>query len=182
MEEFPSFLWLSNIPVCVCVCVCVCARLHASSLSHLLMDTWIGFISLNNACVTLEFMYLSELVFSFFSGRSIHPGMELLDYMIVLFLVSLGISILLPHRQHWFILPPTPYKGFLFSISLATFVIWRLFHDSPSDKCEVNLTVVLICISWWLTVLSIFPYACWPSVYPWENVCSRLLPILKFFF
>ena len=33
--------------LCVRVCVCVCASLS----SHLLMDTWIGFISLNNACM-----------------------------------------------------------------------------------------------------------------------------------
>ena len=24
MANFPSFLWLSSIPLCVCVCVCVC--------------------------------------------------------------------------------------------------------------------------------------------------------------
>ena len=84
---------------------------------------------------TLEFLYLSQLVFSFFSD--IYPGMELLDYMIVLFSVSLGISILFPYLQSWFILSPTLYEGLLFSISLATLVIWRLFHDSHSDKCEV---------------------------------------------
>ena len=84
---------------------------------------------------TLEFLYLSQLVFSFFSD--IYPGMELLDYMIVLFSVSLGISILFPHLQSWFILSPTLYEGLLFSISLATLVIWRLFRDSHSDKCEV---------------------------------------------
>ena len=50
MEEFPSFCgWVIFQCACVrvCVCVCVCASLS----SHLLMDTWIGFISLNNACM-----------------------------------------------------------------------------------------------------------------------------------
>ena len=81
---------------------------------------------------TLEFLYLSELVFSFFAD--IYAGMELLDYMIVLFLVSLGISILFPHLPHWLILPPTLYNSFIFSISLPTLVIWRLFHDRHSDN------------------------------------------------
>ena len=28
IEEFHSFLWLSNSPLCVCVCMCVCLYIY----------------------------------------------------------------------------------------------------------------------------------------------------------
>ena len=84
-------------------------------------------------------MYLFELVFSFFPG--IYPEMELLDHMVVLFLIFLGTSILFSIWLHQFTFPPTVYKSFLFSTCSSTFAICRLFDD----KCEV-ISYDLICI------------------------------------
>ena len=80
-------------------------------------------------------MYLFELVFLFFSD--IFPGVELLGHMIVLFSVFEKSAYCFPQWLHQFTFPPTVYKGSLFSIFSATFVICVLFEDSHSDMCEV---------------------------------------------
>ena len=49
--------------------------------------------------------------------------------------------------MYQFTFPLTVYKGSLFSTFLPTFVICGLFDDSLSNRCEMYLTVVLICIS-----------------------------------
>ena len=80
MTKFHSFLWLSSTPLYICT---------TSSLSiHLLTGTWVTSIILaivNNAAMNIGCIYLFKLVFSF--SLDIYLGVELLDHMVVLFLV-----------------------------------------------------------------------------------------------
>ena len=79
MVIFHSFKWLSNILSYICI---------TSSLSiHLLMDTGCFHIltTINNAAMTIGCMYLLEFVFSF--SLAIYPEVQLLDHMVVLFLI-----------------------------------------------------------------------------------------------
>ena len=82
---------------------------------------------------TLGYMYLFEFVFLFlFCFSDIYPGVELLGLV--------GFSFL---RNYVFYSGYTNlhfyqvYKGSLFSTFLPTFVIFVLFDDSHSDRCEV---------------------------------------------
>lgn len=101
----------------------------------LLMGIWAAFhISaiINSAAINTGCMYIFELVFSFAS--EVYPGLELLDHMVVLFLVfgrnstafHSSCSNLHSHQQ---------VQGFLFSSFSPTFVIHKLFEDRCSDMC-----------------------------------------------
>ena len=93
-----SFLWLSNIPlcvcvcvcvyVCVCVCVCVCVYtrfffIHSSVNGHLSCFHFLAIVSnaAMNIGVHISF-WISVLIFF---GE--YPEVELLDHMVVLFLI-----------------------------------------------------------------------------------------------
>ena len=60
--------------------------------------------------------------------------MELLDHMVVIFLVYLGTTILFPIVAAPIYSPPTVYKCSLFSPFSPKFIC-RLFDDSHSDRC-----------------------------------------------
>ena len=70
-------------------------------------------------------MYLFELVFSF--SLDIYPGVELLDYMVVLFLVVWGNSTLFSTVAAPIYTPTKVYKGSLSSTVSPTFVVCDLF-------------------------------------------------------
>ena len=75
-------------------------------------------------------------IFGFFPD--IYPGVELLDLMIVLFLVSLGNQLhCFPSCLDQVAFPPIVQEDSLFSASSPTFVICRVFDNSLSDRCEV---------------------------------------------
>ena len=80
-------------------------------------------------------MCLFKLLFLFFSD--IYPGVELLDHMVVLFLVFEEPPYYFPQWLHQVIVPPTVQEGSLSSTSLPTFLICVLFDDRHSDRCEV---------------------------------------------
>ena len=130
MAEVHSFVWLSNIPLYVYT---------ASSLSFcLLMGTWaasMSYLQLIMLLWTLGYMYLFELVFSFF--LDIYWGLELLDHMVVLFLIFWGTSILSSIVMVSFTFPLTVYKGSLFSTSSITLVIYYVFYYKHSNRCDV---------------------------------------------
>ena len=65
---------------------------------------------------TLGCVYLSKLVFSFFSGK--YPGVELLGHMVVLFLVFWETSLLFSTVAAPIYIPTT--KGSLFSTTSCT--------------------------------------------------------------
>ena len=170
MEEFPSFCgWV------IFQCVCVCAYL----LSHLLMDTWIGFISLNNAYmntgVLVSFWVSVFLLFRYIPRNGIARLHDRSFFSLFRNLNTVSTPATLIYAATntvW----GFPFLHILGDIGYLETFSWQSFWRVWGD------IVVLICISRWLTVQSIFPYACWPSVYPWENVWSGLLPIFKLFF
>ena len=75
---------------------------------------------------------------------------------------------------------PAVQERSLYSTFLPTFVICVLSNDSHSDKCEVILILVLICISLMISNVEHLStlMVCWPSLFPlWKNIYSVLLPI-----
>ena len=103
------------------------------------MDTSVVFISwlltiVNKAAVNIK-VYISFQMSVFISSDK-YLEVELLDYMIVLFLIFWGN----PCFLQWlckFIVPPTVYKCSFFATSLPTLIICCLFNNSHSDKSEV---------------------------------------------
>lgn len=87
-------------------------------------------VIVNNAAVN------KEVDIFFFQVISVsldeHPEIELLDLMVVLFLSFLR-DMLFPQWLHQF----TMHKGFLFSTSSPGFVIFCLFENTHSIRCEV---------------------------------------------
>ena len=65
-----------------------------------------------------------------------YPEMNLLDYMVILFLIFLRIAILFSIAAESFYIP-TNSKSSKFSISLSTFIILNFFNNSHPNVCEV---------------------------------------------
>ena len=86
---------------------------------------------------TLGCMCLFELMFLF--SLDVYPGVELLDLMIVLFLVFWGTSIIFSIMAAPIYISTNsfPHKFSLFSTSLLTFVICVLFGGSHSARYVV---------------------------------------------
>ena len=80
-------------------------------------------------------MYLFKLVFSF--SLDICPGGELLDHTIVLFLFFLKNLHTVFHSGYITYIPTNSVQGFPFLRILANIVIFDLFDDSRSDRCEM---------------------------------------------
>ena len=127
---------------------------------------------------TLGFMYLFELVFSFFSD--IYPGVELLDHMAVLFLVLWETSILFSTVAAPIYTPTNSVWGFpflhiftnIYLCSLCWWPFWQVWGD-------ISLWF-WFAFPWWLAMLSIFQCVHWPCAWsPWKNVYSCLLPIFN---
>ena len=81
--------------------------------------------------------------------------------------------------------PTNSVGNSLFYTSLLTFFIFVFFVClfvwwQPFWQVWVNISLWFWFASpWWLAVLGIFSYACWPSALPlWKNVCSVLQPIV----
>ena len=84
---------------------------------------------------TLGFMYIFELVFLF--SLDIYPEVELLDHMVVLFLVFWGTSILFSTAAAPICIPTSSVWKFPFLHILANiYYLWG-FGDSHSVRCEV---------------------------------------------
>ena len=66
-----------------------------------------------------------------------YPEVELLDHMVVLFLIFGGNSILFPVGAAPIYFPPAVHKGFLFSTLSPAFVVCRFSDDAHSNWCEV---------------------------------------------
>ena len=131
-------------------------------------------------------VHISVLVFSFSLDN--YPGVKPLDDMVVLFLISLGHSILFSQWPHHFTFPLTVHKGPFFSTSLPALGIFCLFGNSLSSRCEV----ISHCSFDFhfpkdLVMLSISSFTCQSSAcLLWKHVYSDLLPIfqqiVQFFF
>ena len=120
---------------------------------------------------TLGYMYLFRLVFSF--SLDIYSGVELLSYVVVLFLVFKQSAYHFPLWLQQFTFPPAVYSS-LFSTSSPTFVTCVLFDDANS------ILRFWCAFLWWLLILSIFSCAHWPPVWClWKNIYSGFLPMFK---
>ena len=75
--------------------------------------------------------------FQFWFPQGIRLGVGLLGYMVVLFLVFQGISILSSIVAYQFTFPLTVQEHSPFSTPSAAFIVCRLFYDGHSDRCEV---------------------------------------------
>ena len=106
-------------------------------------------------------MYLFRLVFSLFPD--VYPGVELLDGMVVLVLFFEEPPYYFPQWLHQFSIPPTVFKGLLFSISSPKFVTCGLFEHSHSDQFEVIIHCGFDLHSWQLAMLNVFLCSCRPS-------------------
>ena len=80
-------------------------------------------------------MYLVKFVFLFSLGK--HPGVELLDCMVIQFLIFWGTSIRFSTLAVQVYIPTSSAWGFLFSTSSSTCFISCGFDFSHSDTCEV---------------------------------------------
>ena len=117
MALFHCFLWLSNIPLCVRVCVCVCVCVYHIFLIQSSVDGHLGcFPILALVKIVLLWtwgcMHVFALVFSFFPD--IYPEVELLDHMVVLFLIFWGTSILSSIVAAPIYIPTNSIAGFPF--------------------------------------------------------------------
>ena len=117
--------------VCVCVCVCVFEYIHTTtSVSiHLLIDSLCPYLGYYKSMLlwTLGFMYLLELVSSFFPD--VYPGVIYTQQSHGSF--SLGGSfILISIRAVPICLPINHIQGGPFLHSSPIFVICKLFDDS----------------------------------------------------
>ena len=85
-------------------------------------------------------MHLFKLVCSFLDN--VHPGVELLGHMVVLFSVCFFFfpetSVLLSAVATPICIPAKSVRGSPFSTSSPVFAICVLFGDSHSDRCGVT--------------------------------------------
>ena len=95
-------------------------------------------------CPAQEGRDLFSILISFPLG--IYPEVEFLGCREVLFLISREASIMLSIVANHFSFPPAKHKGSLHYI-VANICYFLTFDNSLSDRCEVILTVVLICTS-----------------------------------
>ena len=97
-----------------------------------------------------------EILFSF--RLDIYIEMELLDHSVVLVLIFWGTYILFSIVAAPIYIPSNRAQGFVF-LHIFAAVCYRLsffyYYYSHSNNYEV-ISVVLICISWWLVMLSTF--------------------------
>ena len=132
-----------HVCVYVCVCVCVCVFTHIYTyiyISHLYTFIWQWtfrlppiLATMNCAALNTGCMYLFELP----PFPDTCPGVELLDYIVTLFLVFWGTSKLFSVVAVPIYIPTNSVGGFPSLHSPSAFVIYRLFKEVYSGQCEV---------------------------------------------
>ena len=66
-----------------------------------------------------------------------YPEVELLGFMVALFLIFWGTSVLFSIVVVPVYIPTNSGGGFPFFHILSAFIIYKLFNDGHSDQCEV---------------------------------------------
>ena len=82
-----------------------------------------------------ERRYLFEILIAVLLDN--YPEVELLNHMVVLFLIFRGTSILFSIVAVPIYIPMNSIQGFPFFYILVTLVIFCLFDNSCSNQCEV---------------------------------------------
>ena len=104
IEEFHSFLWLSNSPLCVCVCMCVCLYIYTHTyiyvyhilFIHLSVDGHLSYffiLTILHSAATNLGLHVSFWISVFFFSKYV-AGSGIAGSLVVLFLVFWGTSIL----------------------------------------------------------------------------------------
>ena len=128
---------------------------------------------------TWECRYFFEIRISF--PLEIHPKVELLDHMVILFLISLRISILFSIMAVLIYIPTNSVQGFSFLHILAN-TIFCILDNSYSNRCEVMSCGFDLCVAddeWYWTPFHVLagPSLC----LVWKNMHSIPLPIFFLF-
>lgn len=119
---------------------------------------------------TWECKYLFKTPFSVLLDT--YPEVGLLNYIVVLFFIFWGASILFSRAIAPFYSPTNTAQGFQFLPILTR--IYHLFFISD------NLVWFWFAFLWWLVMLNIFSCACWSFVcHLWRNVYLSLCPFLN---
>ena len=123
--------------------------------------------------------YLFEILLWILLG--ICPGVELLDYMLVLFFIFWGNSILFSIGAAPFYIPNSSARGFQCLYILAHACHFLICWQWPSSWLWGDISLRFwFAFIWWRVILSIFSYVCWLFLYHlWRTVCSSPLSIFK---
>ena len=100
-----------------------------------------------------------------------YPEVELLDHMVVLFLIFWGTSVLFYIVALSIHFPTNSAQGFPFLYILASAQYLCLLDNSHSNRCEANSSLWFWFIFLWRwATLSTFSCTYWPFVYPNWNI------------
>ena len=147
--------------------------IHSSVDGHLDCFYILGIVS--SAAMNIGVLYLFKLVFLFSSD--IYPRVELLDHMVVLFLVFWGTFVLFSVVTTPIYIPTNSVGGFPFLHILANICyLWSLRWE-PFWQMWGDISLWFwFAFLWCLVMLNIFSCVCWPSeCLLWENFYSDFL-------
>ena len=112
---------------------------------------------------TFVYKFLCECMYSFLLG--IYVGVKLLGHMVTVFNCLGSFPDYLPLRARHFPFPPAVYEGSDFYTSSPALIIVCHFDCShPTGWSSLHLWF-WFAFPWWLMMLSISSWACWPFVF-----------------
>ena len=136
--------WLNSIPLYVYTTDFLATHFSVEPLGYFL-----SLAIINNAAKGTRLQIY--LIFVFLFPSIVFPEVELLDNMVVLFLISWGTSMLFSIVSVLIV-----YKGSLFSKLSSALVIACLFDDPQANEKSNTLIVFWFIFAWSLVMLSTF--------------------------